>query len=91
VKYYGELVPTIPHKELRTNVAELLRRAQAGEEFTITVAGRPVALLGPTPRRRWVSGPDLAHVWRTPAPQTPIDDLEAVRAELVDPFGGVVE
>ena len=38
----------------------VLRRAEAGEEFTITVAGRPVAQLGPARRRLWVSGPDLA-------------------------------
>ncbi|MDQ3691162.1 MAG: type II toxin-antitoxin system prevent-host-death family antitoxin, partial [Chloroflexota bacterium] len=38
---------TIPQKELRNNVAEVLRRAEAGEHLTITVAGRPVAQLGP--------------------------------------------
>jgi prevent-host-death family protein len=32
-------MPTIPQKELRNNVADVLRRAEAGEEFTITVAG----------------------------------------------------
>jgi prevent-host-death family protein len=45
-------VTTIPQKELRNNVAEVLRRAEAGEEFTVTVAGRPVAQLGPAARRR---------------------------------------
>jgi prevent-host-death family protein len=79
-------VPTIPQKELRNNVADVLRRAEAGEEFTITVAGRPVAQLGPTQRRRWVSGRDLDRVWDTPAPQTLADDLAQYPAELVDPF-----
>jgi prevent-host-death family protein len=41
---------TIPQKELRNNIGEILRRAEAGEEFTITVSGRPVAELGP---RKW--------------------------------------
>lgn len=77
---------TIPQKELRNNVADVLRRAEAGEEFTITVAGRPVAHLGPTRRRQWVSGPDLAQVWQTPAPETLAQDLEHLPAELVDPF-----
>ena len=36
-------VMVIPQKELRNNVADVLRRAEAGEQFTITVAGRPVA------------------------------------------------
>jgi len=79
-------VPVIPQKELRNNVAEVLRRAEAGEEFTITVAGRPVAQLGPARRRQWVSGPDLAKVWRTPAPRTLTSDLEQFPGELADPF-----
>jgi prevent-host-death family protein len=76
----------IPQKELRNNVAEVLRRAEAGEEFTITVAGRPVAQLGPARRRQWVSGPDLAQVWKTPAPETLADDLERFPVKLADSF-----
>jgi prevent-host-death family protein len=41
---------TIPQRELRNNVGEVLRRAEAGTEFTITVRGRPVARLGPADR-----------------------------------------
>ena len=79
-------MPTIPQKELRNNVGDVLRRAEAGEQFTITVAGRPVAQLGPTQRRCWVGGPDLLRVWDTPAPETLADDLERFPAELADPF-----
>ncbi|MBA2429889.1 MAG: type II toxin-antitoxin system Phd/YefM family antitoxin [Thermoleophilaceae bacterium] len=77
---------TIPQKELRNNVAEVLRRAEAGEELTITVAGRPVARLGPAARRRWVSGAPLKAVFETPAPETLAEDLERLPAELTDPF-----
>lgn len=77
---------TIPQKELRNNVGEVLRRAEAGEEITITVAGRPVARLGPTAQRRWVAGPALQAIWRTPAPKTLGADLERLPASLVDPF-----
>jgi len=80
------VVPVIPQKELRNNVAEVLRRAEAGEEFTITVAGRPVAQLGPARRRQWVSGPELAKVWNTPAPQSLAEDLERFPGQLADPF-----
>lgn len=77
---------TVPQKELRNNVGEVLRRAEAGEEFTITVAGRPVAQLGPTRSRQWVAGPALAAVFETPVPETLGADLETFEAELTDPF-----
>lgn len=76
----------IPQKELRNNVAEVLRRAEAGEEIIVTVAGRPVAQLGPTAPRRWVSGQALRSIWAAPAPMTLDADLEQFTAPLVDPF-----
>ena len=79
-------MPVIPQKELRNNVADVLRRAEAGEEFTITVAGRPVAQLGPARRRQWVSGPELDKVWDTPVPETLAGDLERFPGGLDDPF-----
>jgi prevent-host-death family protein len=77
---------TIQQKELRNNIGEVLRRAEAGEEITITVAGREVARLGPTGRRQWVGGPTLQAVWRTPAPRTLGADLERFPAAIADPF-----
>lgn len=79
-------MPTIPQKELRNSVGEVLRRAERGEAFTITVSGRPVAELGPTRRNRWVAGAELRRVWRTPAPATLADDLEKMSGVLADPF-----
>jgi prevent-host-death family protein len=79
-------VTTIPQKELRNSVGDVLRRAEAGERFTITVAGRPVADLGPIPRRSWVAGPALTAMFDTPAPRTLGADLERFPASLVDPF-----
>jgi prevent-host-death family protein len=78
---------TVPQKELRNNVGEVLRRAEAGERITITVAGRPVAELGPVARRRWVGGEELRRVWRTPAPRTLAVDLERFPGSLdASPF-----
>ncbi len=79
-------MPTIPQKELRNNVGEVLRRAEGGEEFTITVAGRPVADLGPTAKPGWVGGAALKGVFETPAPQALAQDLERMSAGLTDPF-----
>lgn len=78
---------TIPQKELRNNVGDVLRRAEAGEEFTVTVAGRPVAHLGPPRPRQWVSGPVLHRIWHTPAPLTLDNDLTELPGELTDAFG----
>lgn len=77
---------TIRQKELRNNVGEVLRRAEAGEEITITVAGRAVAQLSPLNRREWVSGPALRAVWRTPAPHRLAGDLARFPGAIVDPF-----
>jgi prevent-host-death family protein len=38
---------TIPQRELRNQIGDVLRRAESGEHFTITVGGRPVAELRP--------------------------------------------
>ena len=38
---------TIPHRELRNNSTEILRRVEAGETFSITNHGRTVARLVP--------------------------------------------
>ena len=63
-------VATIPKREMRNNICEVLRRAEAGERLTITVDGRPVAELGPLR-----SAP-------TAATQ---EDLDAIFAQPVDP------
>ena len=76
----------IPQKELRNNVGEVLRRAEAGETLTVTVAGRPVAELGPVHRHRWVGGAALASIWSTQAPRWLDADLERLPASFVDPF-----
>ena len=78
---------TIPQKELRNNVGEVLRRAEAGEAITITVAGRAVAELGPAARRQWVSQTALSGVFATPSPQGFAEDLQRFPARLADPYG----
>ena len=77
---------TIPQKELRNHVGEVLRRAEGGEELTITVSGRPVAVLGPARGRRWVPSGQLAELWRAPADPSLGTDLDAAGGEMVDPW-----
>jgi prevent-host-death family protein len=78
----------IPQKELRNNVASVLRRAEAGEQFTITVSGRPVAELGPAQPRRWVRMEQVDDLWSTPPDPTLVDDLAAISGGMPDPWQG---
>lgn len=76
----------IPQKELRNHIGEVLRRAEAGEQFTITVSGRPVAALGPIRARQWVPSAQLADLW-TAAPDPTLDnDLNMLGGQLADPW-----
>jgi prevent-host-death family protein len=50
----------IASRELRNDTRGLLRRVEAGEDVTITVDGRPVAVLRPIAGRpRWMKGSEL--------------------------------
>lgn len=80
---------TIPQRELRNNVSEVLRRAEAGERIVVTVDGRPVAELGP------VTGARPAATMRTLRELAPPDDAwladqqrlrEEEREAAVDPW-----
>jgi prevent-host-death family protein len=85
-----ERVATIPQRELRNNVSEVLRRAEQGERFTITVDGRPVAALGPLPQQRAVpSATRLAEIIAD-APVDPrwTEELARMRAEERAAAGG---
>ncbi len=77
---------TIPQKELRNQVGEVLRRVEAGETLTVTVSGRPVAELSPAHRRRWVSAAEVNKIWRGPTPRDLEQDLEQFPAGVLDPF-----
>lgn len=74
---------TIPQRELRNNVSDVLRRAEQGERFTITVAGRPVAELGPPVRKGGgASFADLRRMLQeNPVDPGWADDLKRMREE----------
>ena len=77
---------TIAQRELRNQISEILRRAEAGERFTVTVSGRPVAELGPPERRRWVPREQLEALFELPAPVGMLDDIRGFEAGIEDPF-----
>jgi prevent-host-death family protein len=80
-------MPEIPQKKLRNEIGEILRRAEAGEEFTITVSGRPVARLGPLgDTRQWVPAATLEDLWKLPVDENLASDLQEFDIELRDPW-----
>ncbi|MDQ3725460.1 MAG: type II toxin-antitoxin system prevent-host-death family antitoxin [Actinomycetota bacterium] len=79
-------MPQIPQKQLRNEIGDVLRRAEAGEVFTITVSGRPVAELGPINPRRWVPSERLEALAKMPVDPTLAKDLEDFDIELRNPW-----
>lgn len=45
--YTPAVAESVPMRSFRAQVASFLRRAEGGERIVVTVAGRPVAQLGP--------------------------------------------
>jgi prevent-host-death family protein len=76
-------VGIIPQGKLRNDIAAVLRRAQQGERFTVTVAGRPVAELGPLPGARSLAAPERLAAILAETPPDPgfADDLRRMRQE----------
>lgn len=79
-------MPEIPQKKLRNEVGEVLRRAEAGEKFTITVSGRPVAELGPIRSRAWVDSSVLEELARLPVDENLAKDIREFDIQLRDPW-----
>ncbi len=73
-------------REVRQNASELVRRAQAGERLTITVSGRPAAVLGPVTPRAWRLWDDLADVFTLPTDTDWPGDRELIDDTLTDPW-----
>lgn len=67
----------IPQRELRNNVSAVLRAAESGARYTVTVDGRPVAELGPHRPRQWVRRDEVAALLTTPTDVRLLDDVAA--------------
>lgn len=78
---------TVASRELRNDTAGVLRRVQSGEEVTITVNGRAVAMITAVQarRRRWVSRAELVKRLQTSQADPGLrDDLAALAGETTD-------
>ena len=71
-------------RELRNNTRRLLERVEAGEQITITVDGRPVALLVPIERKpRWMPREEFLRRLRQ-ADAGLTDDLRRLVPDMTD-------
>lgn len=68
-------VPTISESELFNASDEILRRAEAGETFTVTISGRPVAQIGPITPGTWIATDQLTPIWQNVAPSGLLEDM----------------
>ena len=78
---------TIPQRTLRNESGAILRQAESGERFVITVLGRPVAVLGPYERRQWIPATVVREMLASPTDAGVLDDLRGSEpAGLRDPW-----
>ena len=77
-------------RELRNNTRALLERVESGEDITITVDGRPVAVLHPVGRRpRWLAREEFVRrVVRHQADPGLADDLRTLAPDTTDELPG---
>lgn len=73
-------------RELRQNASDLVRRAQDGEEITITVAGRPGARLVPAAPHTWRHWNDIADLFTGPTDPDWNTDRDLVDQHIADPW-----
>ena len=81
---------TIPQRELRNNIGAILRAAEAGETFVVTVRGRPAARLGPahdaSQPRVDVDRETIRRILALPLDDDLAAEFDAVEEPLDDPW-----
>lgn len=77
---------TIGVRDLRQNASDLLREVEAGEEITITVAGRPSARMIPATTRTWRRFDDLTALFAGTADPDWDTDRDAIDQQIRNPW-----
>lgn len=83
---HNRRMTTVASRELRNSTRSLLDRVESGETLTITVDGRPLAVLAPIGRRpRWVARGEFAStVLDRQADPGLTQDLHELAGEMTD-------
>jgi prevent-host-death family protein len=81
---------TIPQRELRNNISAVLRAVEAGQTFTVTVRGRPVARVVPPGEggkpRTDVDRATIRRILALPLDDDLAADLDAAEEPVDDPW-----
>lgn len=72
-------------RELRQDASELVRRVEAGEEITITVAGRPSARLVAAAPQRWRTWDAVHDIVAGPPDPAWVEDRDLVDQAIREP------
>ncbi|MBG6180475.1 type II toxin-antitoxin system Phd/YefM family antitoxin [Arthrobacter sp. CAN_A1] len=73
-------------KELRQHASDIIKRAEAGETITITVAGRDAAVLSPIAERSWHRYSEVQDLFSSPTDPEWATDLRAFDESPRDPW-----
>lgn len=73
-------------RELRQNASEIVRRVEAGATVTITVSGRPAAVLHSAAARSWRRYEDIADLFAGPDDPTWEHDRALLGDTPVNPW-----
>lgn len=88
--YLCRMAVEVASRELRNNMAGLLRRVQAGEQVVVTARGKPVASLIPfePARRRWLPRAELARRLELARADPGLrEDLDRLAGDTTDDLG----
>ena len=77
---------TVGLRELRQQASDLVRRVEAGEEVTITVAGRAAARLVRAGTRQWRSWAEVEDLFAGPADPDWVHDRDLIDQGIGDPW-----
>lgn len=77
---------TVGLRELRQHASELIRRVEAGEEVTITVAGRPSARLVSIAPQTWQTYAEVADLFSGQPDPDWETDRDQIDQQLRDPW-----
>lgn len=77
---------TVGLRELRQNASEIVRRVEAGETVTITVSGRPAAVMRGVADRAWRRHEDIADLFTGPEDPQWLRDRDLLDGRPRDPW-----